>query len=76
MGEAARVMTDADDETRERLERAGVSLTAEEWAAFPRAARERLAEHPAATESERKRLNALVRWLLWEFPPGWSRRER
>ena len=76
MGEPARAMDDEDDETRARLVRAGVPLTDEEWAAFPDAARRRVAEHPSQTESDEKRLAALVRWLLWEFPPGWSRPER
>ncbi|MCA9610966.1 MAG: hypothetical protein KC619_35475 [Myxococcales bacterium] len=64
-----------DAETRDRLDQAGVALTDEEWEAFPEPARRRVIEHPTGTESERKRLAALVRWLLWEFPPGWSRRE-
>lgn len=65
---------DGDEETRARLVDAGVDLSDEEWEAFPQAARRRLAEHPNETEGDRKRLTALVRWLLWEFPPGWSRR--
>jgi hypothetical protein len=69
-------MSDEDEDTRERLGHAGLALTDEEWRALPSAARRRLAEHPSSSETDRKRLVALVRWLLWEFPPGWSRRER
>lgn len=75
MGEPAWKRDDVDAETRDRLDQAGVALTDEEWDSFPTAAQRRVAEHPTTTESERKRLAALVRWLLWEFPPGWSRRE-
>jgi len=66
--------TDPDD-TRERLGRAGLTLTDEEWEALPRVARKRLREHPDETSSDRNRLASLLQWLLWEFPPGWSRRE-
>ncbi len=75
MGALEITMSNDPDETRERLGRAGLAITDEEWEALPKVARKRLREHPDQTASERERLAALLRWLLWEFPPGWSRRE-
>ena len=69
----ARFIVEEDDATRLRLKRAGVALSDDEWDALPEPARRRLRSHPADTEDDRARLAALVRWLLWEFPPGWSR---
>ena len=73
MQSTARISVDEEDETRTRLKRAGVALSDDEWDALPEPARRRLRSHPNQTEDDRARLAALVRWLLWEFPPGWSR---
>lgn len=62
-----------EDDTRSRLERAGMALSNDEWDALPQPARRRLGIHPSETASERARLSVLVAWLLREFPPGWSR---
>lgn len=72
--EAWNIMKD-EDGTRSRIKRAGVALSDDEWDALPEPVRRRLQIHPTETEGERSRLTALVRWLLWEFPPGWSRSE-
>lgn len=71
MGDPAR--KNSLDVTRQRITTAGITVSDEQWDALPEPARKRVMDHPSNTDAERRRLAALVRWLLWEFPPGWSR---